>query len=108
VLTHHAREPLEMQGGTSFTFVTDGIESALDQAKQAAGGEDVALGGGADVAQQYLAASLLDELQIHVVPVLLGSGTRLLDNLAGVDIRLEPVRVVETPDVTHLKYRVRS
>jgi dihydrofolate reductase len=106
VLTHHAREPVAMQGGTSFTFVTDGIEPALEQAQEAAGGKDVALGGGADIAQQYLAAGLIDEMQINVVPVLLGGGTRLLDNLAGADLKLEPIRVVETPDVTHLKYRV--
>jgi dihydrofolate reductase len=106
VLTHHAREPLAMQGGTTFTFVTDGIESALEQAKEAAGGKDVALAGGADVVQQYLAAGLIDEMQINVVPVLLGGGTRLLDNLAGADVKLEPIRAVEAPDVTHLKYRV--
>jgi dihydrofolate reductase len=106
VLTHHEREPLEMQGGTSFTFVTDGIEPALKQAKQAAGGKDVSLGGGAGAVQQYLAAGLLDELQLNVVPVLLGDGTRLFDNLRGAEIELEPVRVVEAPGVTHLKYRV--
>jgi dihydrofolate reductase len=106
VLTHHAREPLERQGGTTFTFVTEGIESALAQAMEAAGGKDVSLGGGADVAQQYLAAGLLDELQLNVVPVLLGSGTRLFDHLAGVRPQLEPVRVVAAPAVTHLTYRV--
>jgi dihydrofolate reductase len=106
VLTHHAREPLEMQGGTTFFFITDGIESALEQAKEAAGGKDVSLGGGASVAQQYLAAGLLDELQLDVVPVLLGDGTRLFDNLADADVKLERVRVVEAPDVTHLMYRV--
>jgi dihydrofolate reductase len=106
VLTHHAREPLAMQGGTSFSFVTDGPESALGQAKEAADGKDVALAGGASVAQQYLAAGLVDEMQINVVPVLLGGGTRLLDNLADADVKLEPIRVVATPDVTHLKYRV--
>ena len=106
VLTHHAREPLALRGGTSFTFVTDGIESALEQAMAAAGGKDVALGGGADVAQQYLAAGLIDEVQINLVPILLGGGTRLLDNLAGADIKLEPIRVVDTPEVTHLKYRI--
>ena len=77
VVTHHAREPLQKEGGTTFTFVTDGIESALEQARRAAGGKDVALGGGADVAQQYLKAGLIDELQIHLVPVLLGGATRL-------------------------------
>lgn len=108
VLTHHEREPLEKQGGTTFTFVTDGIESALEQAKQAAGGKDVSLGGGAEVAQQYLAAGLLDELDLNVVPVLLGGGTRLFDNLAGVDLSLEQVRVIEAPGVTHIKYRVSA
>ena len=106
VLTHHAREPLVKHGGTTFYFVTDGIESALAQAKEAAGGKDVSLGGGADVAQQYLAAGLIDELGLHVAPVMLYDGTRLFDNLAGADIKLEPVRVVEAPGVVHLKYRV--
>jgi dihydrofolate reductase len=106
VLTHHERPPLRKQGGTTFTFVTDGIESALEQAKRAADGKDVSLGGGADVAQQYLAAGLLDELSLSVVPVLLGSGTRLFDDLGDADVRLEQVRAVEAPGVTHLKYRV--
>lgn len=106
VLTHHAREPLVMQGGTTFTFVTDGIESALDQARAAAGGKDVALGGGANVAQQYLAAGLIEEIEIHLVPLLLGGGARLFDNLAGSDVKLEPGRTIEAPGVTHLKYRV--
>ncbi len=106
VLTHHEREPLRKQGGTTFTFVTDGIESALEQAKEAAGGKDVSLGGGAAVFQQYLAAGLVDELKLSVVPILLGDGTRLFDNLAGADVKLEPVRVVDAPGVTHLTYRV--
>ncbi len=107
VLTHHPREPLRKQGGTTFHFVTDGIESALAQAKAAAGGKDVTLGGGADVAQQYLRAGLLDELQVSVVPVLLGGGARLLDGLGGATPpRLELVRAIDAPDVTHLKYRV--
>ena len=106
VLTHHAREPLVRQGGTTFHFVTDGIESALRQAKEAAGGKDVSLGGGASAAQQYLAAGLIDEMELHVVPLLLGSGERLLDNLKGSDVKLESVGVIETPDVTHLKYRL--
>ena len=106
VLTHHPRDPLVMKGGTSFTFVTEGIESALEQASEAAGGKDVALGGGADVAQQYLAAGLIDEMQINLVPVLLGGGTRLLDNLARADVKLEPIRAVATPEVAHLWYRV--
>jgi dihydrofolate reductase len=93
VLTHHEREPLQKEGGTSFTFVTDGIESALEQAKQAAGGKDVSLGGGADVAQQYLAAGLIDEMDLNVVPVLLGGGRRLFDNLMGTDVSLIKYRV---------------
>jgi dihydrofolate reductase len=108
VLTHHEREPLAKQGGTTFTFVTDGIESALEQAKEAAGGKDVALGGGASAAQQYLAAGLIDEMQLNVVPVLLGAGTRLFEGIPDADVKLEPVRVIETPDVTHLKYRVAN
>jgi dihydrofolate reductase len=107
VLTHHEREPLTL-GSTTFTFVTDGIESALEQAKEAAGEEDVSMGGGADIAQQYLAAGLMDELQLNVVPVLLGSGTRLLDNLGKAEVELEPIGVIEAPRVTHLKYRVVS
>ncbi len=107
VLTHHPREPLQKQGGTTFFFANDGIEAALEQAKQAAGGKDVGLGGGADVAQQYLAAGLLDELQLNVVPVLLGGGTRLFDD-APADTKLEIVQAIEAPGVTHLKYRVLS
>jgi dihydrofolate reductase len=106
VVTHYPREALEMAGGTTFHFVTDGIGSALEQAKQAAGSKDVMLWGGGDVARQYLAAGLLDELELHVVPVLLGGGSRLLDNLGDADVRLEQVRAVGAPGVTHLKYRV--
>ena len=108
VVTHHPRPPLVMRGGTTFTFVTDGIESALAQARAAAGGKDVALGGGASVAQQYLKAGLIDELRIHVVPILLGDGARLFDNLGDVRPRLECTRVVEAPGVTHLTYRVHN
>jgi dihydrofolate reductase len=106
VVTHHAREPVIKAGGTTFTFVTDGIVSALDQAREAAGDRDVALSGGANVAQQYLAAGLIDELQLHVVPVILGAGARLLDNLEDADVGLECTSVVEAPGVTHLTYRV--
>ncbi len=106
VLTHHAREPLVMNGGTTFHFVTDGIESALAQARKAAGGKDVNLGGGATAIQQYLAAGLLDELDIHVVPLLLGVGERLLNHLNARKVKLEPIRTIEGPGVTHLKYRV--
>src|SRR4051794_13317819 len=105
VLTHHGRPRLDKDGGNSFTFVTDGIESALEQAKAAAGGKDVSLGGGAEVAQQYLAAGLIDELLLNVAPVLLGSGTRLFDNLGAAAVGLEQVRVVEAPGVAHLLYR---
>ena len=107
VLTHHAREPVTKQGGTTFTFVTDGIESALTQARAAAGDKNVAVGGGANVAQQYLRAGLLDELQIHVAPVLLGDGVRLFENHLGSERReIECTRVIESPKVTHLRYRV--
>jgi dihydrofolate reductase len=106
VLTHHERQRLDKEGGNSFTFVTDGIESALEQAKKAAGGNDVSLGGGASVAQQYLAVGLIDEMLLNVVPVLLGDGTRLFENLGDVaEIGLEQVRVVEAPGVVHLTYR---
>jgi dihydrofolate reductase len=105
-LTHHAREPLEMQGGTTFHFVTDGIESALEQAKQAAAGQDVSLGGGAGAVQQYLAAGLLDEMLISLVPVFLGGGARLFDRLGDTPPKLEPVEVVGAPGVTHIRYRV--
>ena len=105
VLTHHERAPLEKQGGTTFTFVTDGIETALAHAQDAAGGADVVIGGGAHVAQQYLRAGLVDEVQLHVAPVLLGAGTRLFE--AGPEGEVELLRVVESPSgVTHLKYRV--
>ena len=104
VLTHHPREPLPMEGGTTFTFVTDGIESALEQARTAAGDKDVMIAGGASAVQQYLAAGLLDELYLHIVPILLGTGERLLEGVG--DPRLEPVKVIASPAVTHVKYRV--
>jgi dihydrofolate reductase len=107
ILTHHPREPVTKEGGTTFTFVTDGIESALEQARAAAGGKDVAIGGGANVAQQYLAAGLLDELHIHLVPVLLGGGVRLFENHVGDEApAIECMQVIESPAVTHLTYRV--
>ena len=104
VLTHHARAPLQLEGGTTFTFVTTGIETALDLARRAAGGKDVSLAGGAKAAQQYLAAGLVDEMELNVVPMLLGGGERLFDGV-GDDLRgLELVRTVGTPRVTHLKF----
>jgi dihydrofolate reductase len=106
VVTHHPREPLPLQGGTTFFFVTEGVESAVEQARKAAGGKDVVLGGGASLVQQCLRAGLVDELTIHLVPTLLGDGARLLDNLEGANIALECTRVVEAPGVTHLTYRV--
>ena len=105
VLTHNARETLT-KGETSFTFVTDGVEPALAQARAAAGGKNVSVAGGASVAQQYLRAGLLDEIQIHLAPVLLGDGVRLLDNLDDVQAQLEATRVIHSPAVTHLKYRI--
>ena len=108
VLTHHARDPLEMEGGTTFHFVTDGIESAVAQAREAAGERDVSLAGGASVAQQCMRAGLLDELQLHVVPVLLGDGERLFDRVSSGDVELEATDVLEAPGVTHLTYRVAS
>jgi dihydrofolate reductase len=104
VLTHHPRRPLEMEGGTTFFFVTEGIESALEQAKEAAAGQDVLIGGGASVIQQCLAAGLVDEFELHVVPILLGGGERLLELLG--NLKLEQVSVIEAPGVSHLKYRV--
>jgi dihydrofolate reductase len=106
ILTHHPRDPVEMEGGTTFHFVTDGIERALERARESAGGKDVRLWGGAQVIQQYLAAGLLDDLELHIVPVLLGDGARLFDNLGDAEPRLEQVRAVEAPGVTHLKYTV--
>jgi dihydrofolate reductase len=104
VLTHHEREPLTL-ADTTFTFVTGGIEPALEQAREAAAGRDVFIGGGADVIDQYLAAGLVDELELHIVPLLLAGGARLFDGV-GPEVRLEQVRAVEAPGVTHVKYRV--
>ena len=106
VLTHHARETKVMQGGTSFNFVTDGIEAALEQARAAAEEKDVLLAGGASAVQQYLKAGLLDELQIHVAPVLLGGGTSLFEQLGIEPLGLEATRVIASPSVTHLRFRV--
>ena len=104
VLTHHPRERLSFENGSSFTFVTDGIDSALEQARAAAGDRDVHIGGGASVAQQYLNAGLLDELELHVVPLMLGGGVRLFDGMDP-SRRLEVDRVIASPDVTHVRYR---
>jgi dihydrofolate reductase len=104
VLTHHPRRPLSMDGGTTFTFVTDGIASALAQAQEAAGDGDVAISGGAATVNQYLAAGAIDELRLHVVPLALGRGERLFDGVGALD--LEPLDVSGTDLVTHLSYRV--
>ena len=104
VVTHHEREPLTLSD-TTFTFVTDGIASAMQQARQAAGEKDVFIGGGADIINQYLAAGLVDELELHLVPILLGGGERLFAGV-GPDLQLEKLRAIEAPGVTHLKYRV--
>jgi dihydrofolate reductase len=104
VLTHHAREPLELEGGTTFTFVTAGIKAALERARQAARGKDVSLAGGAKAAQQYLAAGLVDEMEINLAPTLLGSGERLFDGVGDNLHGLALVRTVATPKVTHLKF----
>jgi dihydrofolate reductase len=106
VLTHHEREPLQLSD-TTFTFVTDGIQSAMEQARAAAGDKDVFIGGGARTINQYLAAGLVDELELHVVPILLGGGDRLFDGV-GPGVKLELIRAIEAPGVTHLKYRVEK
>jgi dihydrofolate reductase len=106
ILTHHARETVTKQGGTTFTFVTEGVEAALAQARAAAGEKDVSVAGGANVVQQVMRAGLLDELQIHIAPLLLGDGVRLFDALGPERPELEVTRVIGSPAVTHVKYRV--
>jgi dihydrofolate reductase len=108
VLTHFAREPLEMRGGTTFSFVTDGIEAALEQAMTAASGLDVAIGGGAETAQQYLRARLVDEFEIHVVPLFLGGGSRLFENLDGAPAGYECVGLASSTAVAHFTFARRS
>jgi dihydrofolate reductase len=104
VVTHEA--PAESPQGGVYTFVTDGLESALAQARAAAGEKDISVMGGASIGQQYIAAGLVDEIQLHVAPVLFGSGTRLFERLGDAHIQLEPLEVVVTPPATHLRYRV--
>jgi dihydrofolate reductase len=106
VLTHHPREPLPREGGTTFHFVTDGIEPALEQARAAAGDADVAIAGGAGTVNQYLAAGLIDELRVHIAPVIVGAGERLFEGVG--DLDLQPIEPAWGTDlVTHLRYRVR-
>jgi dihydrofolate reductase len=106
VLTHRSKEKLVKEGGTTFTFVTDGIESALRQAKAVAGDKDILVAGGAAVEQQYLKAGLLDEIQIHLIPILMGNGTRLFNDLSAGPIELETTRVIDSPGVVHLQFRI--
>jgi dihydrofolate reductase len=108
VLTHHAREPLEMAGGTTFHFVTDGIESALARAQHAAGGQDIWLAGGASTVNQYLAAGLVDEIDVSISPMILGGGERLFEGLERAALALTQIRAVDAPGVTHIKYEVRA
>jgi dihydrofolate reductase len=105
VVTHEERDPMPMKGGTTYNFVTGGIEAALEQAKAAAGEKDVGIWGGANIMREYLNAGLLDEMEIHVIPIILGGGVRLFDEL-GQQIELEKTRVIDTPRATHLQYRV--
>lgn len=104
VLTHYPREPLEMEGGTTFHFVTDGPDAALEQARTAAGGDGVLVAGGASTVRQYLAAGAIDELELHVSPILLGAGERLFEDIG--DVKLEPVAAAHSPLATHVRYRV--
>ena len=105
VLSHRPKEKVVKQGGTTYRFVTDGAESALQQAKAAAGNKDIMVIGGANIVQQFLKAGWLDEIEIHLVPILLGEGTRLFEHIDKA-IELERIQVTEAPDVTHLKFRI--
>ncbi|MDA1361436.1 dihydrofolate reductase family protein [Glycomyces luteolus] len=104
VLTHHARDTVQMEGGTTFTFVTDGIESALAQAREAAGDGEIAVMGGATTVNQYLAAGLIDELRLHIAPIMIGAGSRLFDGVP--PLKLEQVSVRGATAVTHVTYRI--
>jgi dihydrofolate reductase len=105
VLTHHAREPLSMKGGTTFHFVNDGIESALAQARDAARGQDISLAGGASAVNQYLAAGVVDEIDLSIAPMILGDGAPLFRGLERGALKLTQVRAVDAPGVTHIKYK---
>lgn len=108
ILTQNPRESVTKQGGTTFNFVTDGIESALKQAKAAAGGKNISIAGGANVIQQYLNAGVIDELEIHLVPILLGGGIRLLENITDEKVKLKKIRVIDSPTVTHLRFQTEK
>jgi dihydrofolate reductase len=105
VLTHYPRDPIEMEGGTTFHFVTTGFDDALEQARAAAGGQDVDIAGGASTVRQALAAGAIDELVLDIVPILLGRGERIFDGVS--DLRFEPAEVLPSPHATHVRYRVR-
>jgi dihydrofolate reductase len=105
VVTHEERAPLPMQGGTTYTFVTDGLAAALDRARAAAGDKNVGIWGGANIAREYLRAGLLDEMQIHLVPVILGGGVRLFEHLPH-QIALRRTSSIDTPGATHLRFEV--
>jgi dihydrofolate reductase len=106
VVTHEAREPQPMQGGTTYIFVTDGIEAALKQAHDAAGDKDVGIWGGANIIRQYLKAGLIDEMDLHLVPILLGSGVRLFEDVTSESFELRRIMCIETPGATHLRFEV--
>ncbi len=106
ILTHHPRAQVIKKGGTTFNFVNDGIESALKQAKAVAGDKDISIAGGAETIQEFIRADLLDEFQIHIAPILLHGGVRLLENLG--DATLEKIRVIDSPLVTHVKFRIKK
>jgi dihydrofolate reductase len=106
VVTHRARTTLSREGGTSFAFVTHGLESAIEQARAAAKGKDVAISGGGNLLRQVIRAGLLDQLELHISPVLIGEGMRLFDSADHEAVELTPTRVVDTPEVTHIRYRV--
>jgi dihydrofolate reductase len=106
IVTHEEREPLPMQGGTTYTFVTDGIEAALELARAAAGDKNVGIWGGANIIREYLRAGLLDEMQIHLIPVLFGDGIRLFEDLGPERIELRRTSSIETPSATHFRFEV--
>jgi dihydrofolate reductase len=106
VVTHQAREPLPMQGGTTYTFVTEGIEAALDQGRAAAADKNIGIWGGANIMREYLKADLLDEMQIHLIPLLLGDGIRLFEDLGPNRIELRRASSIETPSATHFRFEV--
>jgi dihydrofolate reductase len=106
IVTHDVREPLPMKGGTTYTFVSDGIESALEQARTAAGNKNVGIWGGADIIKQYLKAGLVDEMRLQIIPILLGNGIRLFEDLAPQEIELRKTSVIETPAATHYQFEV--